>query len=335
LSLKDYPWLIQTLARLPQALPDALLIHGQSGIGKQQLASALAQSLLCADSVGPGKPCGRCAACHLFDVGNHVDYRLIQPESETEEGARVGSAKAGKGKRPSVRIRVDDIRGLADLVTKASHMGGAKVVVVAPADTLQPNAGNALLKMLEEPNKDTYFILVANAIHKILPTISSRCFKLAVSPPSPADAVTWLSSRASNHVDESLRLSSHAPIAALKLSEDNEFWSCRDELMAGFGESTPDPLRLAAGAERLEPEDVGRLLGMWLYDLLATQAGGEIRYHADMGSVIKRTAAQVSGADLCDWSDEVRDYTRAASHPLNKRLALEALFASWPGSQHA
>jgi DNA polymerase III subunit delta' len=328
---------MQTLGRLPQAPPNALLIHGQSGIGKQELARVLAQYLLCNDTVEPGQPCGQCASCHLFEVGNHPDYRLLQPESEMEEGTRADSAKAGKGKKPSERIRVDDIRSLTGLLTNVSHMGGAKVVVIAPADALQPNAGNALLKMLEEPNKDSYFILVANEPRRLFATIRSRCFKLAVSPPSVSDATTWLSNKSGNrkHVDEALRLSSHAPLAALALSEDSEFWSCRDELMAEFGESTPDPLRLAAGAERLEPETVGRLLGMWIFDLLATKAGGETRYHADMDQLIKKTAARVSGAELCRWSDEVREYTRAASHPLNKRLALEALFASWPGSQRA
>lgn len=328
---------MQTLGRLPQALPNALLIHGQAGIGKQELARTLAQFLLCTDSTEPAQPCGQCGGCHLFEVGNHPDYRLLQPESETEEGARAGAAKAGKGKRPSERIRVDDVRGLTKLMTNVSYMGGAKVVVIAPAESLQPNASNALLKMLEEPNEHTYFILVTNEPRRLFPTIRSRCFKLAVSPPSLSDATTWLSSRSENrkHVAEALRLSSHAPLAALALSENDEFWSCRDELMAEFGESKPDPLRLAAGAERLEPEAVGRLLGMWIYDLLAAQAGGEIRYHADMDNIIKRTAHCVSGSDLCYWSDEVREYTRAASHPLNKRLALEALFASWPGSQQA
>ncbi len=335
MSIDDYPWLNKAIGKLPKDLPGALLIHGQSGIGKRQLAYALAQSLLCADAVAPGTPCGRCAACHLFEVGNHVDYRLIQPESETEEGGLSGIAKAGKGKRASVRILVDDIRSLADLVANASHMGGAKVVVVAPAEALQPNAGNALLKMLEEPNRGTYFILVASAIHKILPTISSRCFKLAVSSPSPADATAWLSGRVTDHVAESLRLTSHAPIAALALSENSDFWPAREALMAEFGESTADPLRLAAGAEKLEPEVVGRLLGMWIYDLLAAQAGGDARYHADMDNIIQRIARQVSGADLYHWSDSVREYTRAALHPLNKRLALEALFASWPGVQQA
>jgi len=328
---------MQTVGKLPETLPNALLIHGQNGIGKRELARTLAQILLCTGSAEPGQPCGQCGGCHLFEVGNHPDYRLLQPESEMEEGARAGSAKAGKGKKPSERIRVDEVRSLINLVTNVSHMGGAKVVVIAPAEALQSNASNALLKMLEEPNENTYFILVSNEPRRLFPTIRSRCFKLAVSPPSLNEATAWLNSRCANsaHVAEALRLSSHAPLAALALSENDEFWSCRNELMSAFGESTPDPLRLAAGAERLEPEVVGRLLGMWVYDLLAAQAGGEIRYHADMESIIKKTAERVSGSDLCHWSDAVHEYTRAASHPLNKRLALEALFAGWPGTQQA
>ena len=334
MSIKDYPWLSQALGKLPEELPDALLIHGQAGIGKQKLATALAQSLLCADPAETRQPCGRCVGCHLFEVGNHPDFRLIQPETEMEEGARTRAVKARKGTKPSSRILVDAVRALTDLVTNVSHLGGAKVVVIAPAETLQPQAGGALLKMLEEPNKDTYFILVTHEAHRIPATISSRCFKLPIIPPSLSDATTWLNDKASEHADEALRLSSYAPLAALTLSKNDEFWSCRDELMAEFGELTPDPLRLAAGVERLEPEAIGRLLGTWIYDLLATQAGGAVRYHADMNSIIMRTAERVSGTDLCHWNDEVSEYARAASHPLNRRLALEALFSKWPGSQH-
>ncbi len=332
MSIKEYPWLSQALEKLPQAPPDALLILGQAGTGKQILAGMLAQSLLCMNSEGLGQPCGRCNGCHLFEVGNHPDYRLIQPETEAEEGGRAEAAKVAKGKKPSSQIPVAEIRALADLVTKVSHLGGAKVVVIAPADALRQHAGNALLKMLEEPNRGTYFILVTNEAHRILPTISSRCFKLAVSAPSLEEAKAWLNDRASEHVDEALRLSSCGPLAALELSADSEFWSCREALMAEFDESTPDPLRLAAGVERLEPDTVGRLLETWVYDLLATQTGADIRYHADKQAIIKRTAHRVAGSELCHWSDDVREYVQAGSHPLNRRLALEALFAKWPGS---
>jgi DNA polymerase-3 subunit delta' len=269
----------------------------------------------------------------LFEVGNHPDFRLLQPESETEEGDDAEPTKAGKGKRPSTQIPVSSIRSLTSLVTNVSHSGGAKAVVIAPAETLHRSASGALLKMLEEPKKDTHFILVANEAHRILPTISSRCFKLPVSPPSVNDATVWLNQRTTDHVDKALRLSSYAPLGALALSANDEFWLCREALMAEFSESAPDPLRLATGAEPLEPGAVGRLLGTWIYDLLATQAGGDIRYHTDMDRMIRQTAKRVSGVDLCHWSDEVREYTRAASHPLNRRLALESLFAKWPGLQ--
>ena len=329
MSLKEYPWLSSALSRLPEELPDAVLIHGQAGIGKQVLATTLAQSLLCNGSTETGLPCGQCGGCHLFEIGNHPDYRLIQPESEAQEGEG-GGIKAGKGKRPSTQIPVDAIRSLSSLVSNVAHAGGAKAIVISPAESMHRSASGALLKMLEEPGKDTHFILVASEIRKILPTISSRCFKLPVDMPSLDDATKWLKGRTSTYADEALRLTSNAPLSALSLSANDEYWTCRQELMAAFGESSPDPLRLAAGVERLEPEVIGRLIGTLIYDLLSVKAGGDIRYNADMEQTIKRTARRVSGADLCHWSDEVRDYVRAASHPLNKRLALESLFAKWP-----
>ena len=314
------------------ASPDALLIHGQAGIGKLMLARAFAQSLLCTETAITGHACGKCAACHLFEIGNHPDYRLIQPESAAEEGEEAAK-KTAKGKRPSTQIPVIAIRSLTSLVTKVSHSGGAKVVIISPAESMHRSASGALLKMLEEPTRDTHFILVASEIHRILPTISSRCFKLAVKVPPVDEAASWLSQQTDTHVDASLRLSSNAPLAALDLSRNDDFWSCRESLMAAFAESTPDPLQLASGVEKLEPEAIGRLLGTWIYDLLAVQSGGQPRYHAELDSMVRQNAARLSGVELCRWSDELRDYVKAASHPLNKRLALEALFSKWPASK--
>lgn len=330
MPLKDYPWLLQSLAKLPDPLPAALLIYGQAGIGKQILAENLAQGLLCGNSDAAGTACGRCSSCHLFGIGNHPDYRLVQSESEAEEGGDTAPVRATKGKRPSKQIRVDAIRNLTELVTSVSHLGGAKVVVIALAETLHPSAGNALLKMLEEPHGDTYFILVASEPHRILPTIKSRCFKLSINVPSADVATAWLAEKTEQHRDATLQAASYAPVAALALSGDADFWRYRADLMSALSESNPDMLQLAIDAERLEPEIVGRLLGMWAFDLMAVLCGGDIRYFVDMPGAVTRTAKRMSGPQLRRWSDAVRDYTRASAHPLNRRLALESLFAKWP-----
>ena len=130
-----------------------------------------------------------------------------------------------------------------------------------------------------------------------------------------------------------MSLASYAPFAALELIEDEEFWDNRQALMALLSDPSANPLELASVSEKLEPKVLGRLLSMWVFDLLALKQGGDARYHRDMQSELGRMADIVAGPELCRWSDEVRAYSRAADHPLNRRLALESLFSTWPGSK--
>jgi len=333
MSIENYPWLLEAIENLPEAMPAALLLYGQKGVGKDLLAQAIAQSLLCTESVSASHACGRCDSCHLFAVGNHPDFRLLQPAADTAEVPSVDADKGSKPKKPSVQIGVEAVRDLASLTSNVSHRGGARVVIITPAEALNLSAGNALLKMLEEPGRATYFILVTSERHRLLPTIKSRCFKLAVRAPSAEAGAAWLREHHPGCADSALFLASGAPLAALKLGEDEGFWTSRRALMTGLAQPGTDPLELAGMAEKLDPAMLGRLLTMWVFDLLALKQGGQVRYHRDMTAELGRLSSSVAGPDLCRWNDEVRDFTRSASHPLNRRLALESLFAGWPGSR--
>ena len=331
MSLDNYSWLSAALEALPKTVPAALLLYGQRGTGKQLLAQALGQRLLCAEPTVAGHACGRCESCHLFSVGNHPDYRLLQPAADAD-GAEVADAEKGsKSKKPSTQIPVNAIRDLTSMTSTVSHRGGARVVVITPAEALNPAASNALLKMLEEPGPSTYFVLVAGEIHRLLPTIKSLCFKLSVRVPDADTGAAWLRDQQAENAEISLFLASQAPLAALKLSQDEDFWVSRNALMSALGQGPTDPLELAAVSEKLDPVMVGRLLTMLVFDLLAMQQGGEVRYNKDMVPELKPLADRLPGTDLCRWNDEVRDFTRAANHPLNRRLALESLFATFPG----
>ena len=332
MSLNDYLWLFASLERLPAVLPGALLIHGQRGTGKQYLARCLSQSQLCEAPIGVGFPCGHCEACHLFEVGNHPDFRHLQPEKDEEENTRDGAAKGSGTKKPSSIISVDAVRELIGLTSVAAHRGGAKVIMISPAEALHASAANALLKMLEEPSRDTYFILVTNELKRILPTIRSRCFQLHVKVPLEAVDVGWLEQHDPQRAHVALALCSNAPFAARELAEDENFWAGRDALLNLLIDSAASPVEVAGVAENVEPVMLGRLLTMWVFDLLSLQQGGDVRFNRDMERELERLSRSVSGSDLCRWSDDVQKFSRAAEHPLNRRLALESLFAGWPGS---
>jgi len=330
--LKDYPWLVDSLKNLPADLPGALLIHGQRGTGKQFLARSLSQGLLCLNPDGAGMPCGKCEGCHLFEVGNHPDFRHLQPEKDQEETQHDVSGKSAGTKKPSSIIGVDAVRDLGGLNAIAAHRGGAKVILISPAESLHPSAANALLKMLEEPARDTYFILVTSERKRILPTIRSRCFQLPVKLPTGTVDASWLGNHDPERTQTALALSSNAPFAARELVANEDFWEGRELLMNRLVDPSSNPVEIAAVAESIEPAVLGRTLTMLVFDLLVLQQGGEVRYNRDMKRELQRLARSAGRPDLCRWSDAIREFTRTAEHPLNRRLALESLFAGWPGS---
>jgi DNA polymerase-3 subunit delta' len=173
-----HPWLEAAAGQLKAAhaagrLPPALLIHEAPGTGARALATLFAQLRLCRE---PAAPCGRCTHCRRVAAGEHPDFLGIAPEEKSKLG----------------QISVDQIRDVAQQLSLSSYEGRGTVLVIQPADALNRNAANALLKTLEEPRADAHLILIT-AMPSLLPaTIRSRCQKLAVAAPSRAEALAWL-----------------------------------------------------------------------------------------------------------------------------------------------
>ena len=168
-SWNDAAW--GALQSRPNGLPGTLLLAGPVGVGKRSFAQTLAQGSLCANRAADGKPCGACASCRLFVSGSHPDFRLLEPAA-TEEASGDGPDAIG-GTSPAPRasraIVISQIRDLGDFLAVTSHLGGAKVVLIQPADRLHPSAANALLKTLEEPRPGTRFILVSDRPQRLSP----------------------------------------------------------------------------------------------------------------------------------------------------------------------
>jgi len=172
------PWQQATWERLGQQieadrLPHALLIAGARHIGKERLALALARRLLCHSPVG-GINCGKCHACELSAAGTHGDFRWIAPT----EKSRV--------------IKVDQVRAAIDFASRTAGLGGAKVLVFSPAESLNANAANALLKCLEEPAQGTFLLLVSAQPQRIPATVRSRCQLLRMPTPPREASLSWL-----------------------------------------------------------------------------------------------------------------------------------------------
>lgn len=177
--LNLYPWqhaqwqkIIAT--REQDKLPHALLLTGPEGIGLGHFAACLAGRLLCMQPGNSGTGCGVCKACILYAAGNHPDYLDIRPEE--------------KGKQ----IRIDTIREMIEYIHLSSQYGRYKVVVINPADAMNRNAANSLLKTLEEPPPDS-LILLSSCRPSFLPvTIRSRCQRINFNPCNGGETLHWL-----------------------------------------------------------------------------------------------------------------------------------------------
>ena len=228
------------LIRRAESLPHALLIHGPRGTGKLALARRFSNFLLC-ESTPETRPCGRCGACRWLADGNHPDFRLIQPEALAEESgepadASEGSENTGKKTKPSLEIKVAQIRALAEFLYVGSHRGARRIALVHPAEAMNPNTANALLKALEEPPAGAVFILVTHALARLLPTVRSRCVKIPVAIPDLESASKWLKGNGIQESSRWLRWSGGAPLLAQEIAQGEraaELQRLIDTLAAG------------------------------------------------------------------------------------------------------
>ena len=145
-------------------LPNALLFTGDCDTGKKEVAHLFAMSLNCrasdrqeslAEKREALEPCMHCASCKKRVAGMHPDIIVITPEKD--------------------KLKISQIREIYSVISSPPHEAAQRMVLVVDAHTMNPEAGNALLKILEEPPAGTFFILTAQDLTGLLPTIISRC----------------------------------------------------------------------------------------------------------------------------------------------------------------
>ena len=143
-------------------VPHSLLIEGNRGTGKRTLARYIAKTLLCEEA---NAPCNVCRSCHLADVGTHPDIEIIAPE-DTKKNISAG--------------QIDRLREIAHLTPRTAS---GKVLIIEQADTMNTPSQNKLLKILEEPPANVYFILLSASKSALLDTVISRCTAYSLSEP--------------------------------------------------------------------------------------------------------------------------------------------------------
>ena len=167
------------------AQPNALLCSGVKGLAKRAFIDRVIAKLYCANNQKPKDkgvgakrtlepPCGQCQGCRLLSAGHHPDFLELVPL----EG--------------STQIKIEQVRHLSSWVNLSAQLARLKIILVAPIECLNENAANAILKSLEEPPRDTLFILMTHHIHSVKATIRSRCRIIPFQAPDPDSTLTWL-----------------------------------------------------------------------------------------------------------------------------------------------
>lgn len=332
MSIDILPWhraaLTELLARR-ETLPHAMLVYGRQGIGKIEFARAMAQSLLC-ESPESGIACGKCPACGWFREGNHPDFRELLPESMSDDDIDTDAPvdPEAKEKKKSKEIKIEQIRDIAAFMTLTTHRAGFRVLLVHPAEAMNPAAANALLKTLEEPPPHTVILLVTDRIGRLLATIRSRCQRLMVPSPDEATALQWLKAQGIADAPTALAQAGGAPLDAIAFA-DNNYQAERIAFVRVLSDSNADYLAAAQAFEKADPVSVITWLQTWVSDLVLSRFTGDVRHHRDQKVALSRIATRVNLPALFRYESQLRQARRSINHPLNARLLLEQLLISY------
>ncbi|HSD10491.1 MAG TPA: AAA family ATPase [Candidatus Binatia bacterium] len=250
-----------------KTLHHALLFVGPEGVGKRSAAVGLAARLLC-ERRG-AEACGACAACIQVRAGSHPDLR------------REGFFYDVKRKEARDHTLIDQVRGVQLFLGGQALGGGSKIVIFEEAQALTEDAQNALLKTLEEPPRGSVLVLVCHNASRLLPTVLSRCQRVAFAPLERATVETILRDRLHVSADDALFLSVYSEgsvVLAADVKRLREAHVRAADLLAACAGGYADVVRAVREASLSTPRGLPLELKMVLLLLrrhLRAQAGVE------------------------------------------------------------
>jgi len=316
-----YPWQIeqwqQTVRRYRQgSLPHSLLLMGMPGLGKLEFASQFSRSLFCEQVDDQGQACGQCKTCLLLDAGTHPDFHLIEPE----ENSKV--------------IKIDQIRKLCDVMGRKAQLGGYRVAIISPAECMNTNAANSLLKTLEEPGSMTMIMLVSSQAGLLPATIRSRCQRLEFNRPPTDVSINWLEKQSvTGDIGLLLDLSQKTPLQALSAYRQGyleERESFVNEFL-GLKQGLQNPLQLADKWNKLRPDSCLQWMMSWVMDLIRMKAQADTSQitNRDIKHHLQPIAEQLDLLNMYAFLDKLQVASRQLTTQVNGQLLLEDVFISW------
>ena len=327
--------ILKTLHR-KDTIPHALLFTGQAGVGKHSAAIALAmicncigretppashsdaQTQLRSPAIRDDEPCGVCPACRKIMSGNHPDVIHIKPTGAT--------------------IKIAQVRALCEALSMKPYEARMRVVIVTDAHAMNPSAGNALLKMLEEPPDRTILILTAPQSVDLLPTIVSRCQLVRFNPITRRTIAAELVKQhgLEKQAASVLAAVSNGSLTRAKTLVQSDWLRYRNWLITASGLAAPG---------QLDPRDTGQLLAFaetlsarkevvsesltalltWLRDLIVCRYAPECIVNTDLIDKLQRVSEKNPVSAVMNKMEAIRTAQKDIEANANLRLTLEVM----------
>lgn len=316
--INAYPWHAPLWEKMDsyfdkKRFPHALLFWGARGLGKQDFVEGLAARLLCLKEMN--SPCGHCESCHWIKCDTHADKIFLAPAS----GKKV--------------IRVDEVRSLSATLNRTSHAGRGFVVIIRLVEQMNHEAHNALLKLLEEPPSNTYFLLISEQIALLPQTIRSRCQTCYFPLVSTKSVKAYLKEQ---QCDPSYAfLLNGAPLSYKERSQPS-FLTLRKEThnaVVALAKGTLCPVKAAATWLKAPLDDILDILLMWLLDALKWKSMNEasLLVNQDCLATLKTYTQSVSNNQMMSLMSKINAFKASIykQSNLNQQLCLEDLAISF------
>jgi DNA polymerase-3 subunit delta' len=314
---------ILKLALERDRVPNSLLFTGPEGIGKRQMALALAKALNCREASGDS--CDVCPSCRAIEAGRFPDVMII-PDGDKD-------------------ISIDEIRFLKQMAFLKPMAGRMRVFILDRAESMSADAANSLLKVLEEPPPFSHLILLTARPYLLLPTIVSRCQTLAFSAVSKEeiekiliereyrpDQARILSLLVDGNLERALELE-WEEVQALK----DEAWKIFEAMLGGRQPSLfLERFGTLSKATEYEFGQTLQLFSSFARDILLLKLGGDVRFllNPDYESELRAASAGLSADGPLGLFAEMDFALSMLPRSLNRNLLAAAFLSNFGEISH-
>jgi DNA polymerase-3 subunit delta' len=279
------------------------MLTGPVGVGKRAAAAWIAGEQL---GIEPRTPLPQ----YPVERPLHADLNWIEP----------GDGKQG--------LLLGQLRELVADLQLTSYEGRGKVAVIEPANSMNRNATNSLLKTLEEPPGHTLLILIADRKGRLPATVFSRCQRIDIRPPGEAEGLAWLDRlQPGGRWGEALRIAGNAPLAAIEAAEHLEVSAAMGRDMVAIADGQASPLDVASRWSEMEASFVLDWLARELRQALLMLAGGRDR--APGLSIDESVLQRVDRRNMFCYLDRINRLRGQPKGSYRLEYVLEELLIDW------